>query len=76
MLAEGSVRSEPRLTVLKICLEFIANSLFSATLIGSCRTRATLRAFSEDKAGEEGGRHEPSLRLTVNQGQPSGTERY
>jgi hypothetical protein len=37
--AEGRVRPEPRLTVPKICLGFIANSLFSATLIGSCRTK-------------------------------------
>jgi hypothetical protein len=37
--SEGSVRPEPRLTVPKICLGFIADSLFSATLIGSCRTK-------------------------------------
>ena len=39
---EGRVRSEPRLTVPKICLGFIADSLFSATLIGSCRTKGPL----------------------------------
>jgi hypothetical protein len=39
---EEGVRSEPRLTVPKICLGFIGNSLFSATLIGSCRTKGPL----------------------------------
>jgi hypothetical protein len=35
-------RSEPRLTVPTICLGFIADSLFSATLIGLCRTKGPL----------------------------------
>jgi hypothetical protein len=37
--AEGRVCSEPRLTVPKIYLGFIADSLFSLMLLGSCRTR-------------------------------------
>lgn len=40
--AEERVRSEPRLTVPKICLGFIADSLFSSTLIGSCKTKRSL----------------------------------
>jgi hypothetical protein len=39
---EERVRSDPRLTAPKICLGFIADSLFSATLIGSCRTKGPL----------------------------------
>ena len=42
MQGEEGVRREPRLTYPKICLRFIANSLRSATLIGSCRTKEPL----------------------------------
>ena len=42
MQVEERGRSEPRLTVPTICLGFIADSLFSATLIGLCRTKGPL----------------------------------
>ena len=44
---EGRVHSEPRLTVPKICLGFIADSLFSAMLIGSCRAKRPLSGFPQ-----------------------------
>ena len=39
MHAEVRIRSEPRLTVPEICPGFIADSLFAATLVKSCKTK-------------------------------------
>ena len=50
------VRFEPRSPVTKTCLRFIADSLFSAMLIVSCRTKwGRSPASPEVKTGEDGG---------------------
>jgi hypothetical protein len=55
--AEERVRCQPRLNVLKACLEFITDSLFSATLIGSCRTKEPLSGLPQKTRREKMVRH-------------------
>lgn len=53
MQVEQRVRSEPRLSITKISLGFIADSLFFATLIGSCRTKAPLSGLPRKRRREK-----------------------
>src|SRR5687767_9853592 len=55
--------SEPRLTVPKNSLGFIADSLFSAMLIGSCRTKDRSLGFLKRQGGRRWWRECPRVRF-------------